>query len=69
MPEITFRNGPKKSANDMIKFWKMTHPKYVISGIKIDKGNITLTYNDKSDEKEKDTNGKVQDSSNSTDND
>lgn len=49
----------------------MAHPKYAISGIKIDKGNITLTYNDKleKDKKEENANGEIQNSGNSTDND
>lgn len=65
MPTITFRNGPKKTANDMMQFWKNAHPQYGIQGIKIDKGNITITYTDETEpQKEDDENGKIQNSDN-----
>ena len=66
MPTITFRNGPKKTANDIFRFWQKTHPQYGIQGIKIDKGNITITYtNGTESQKEDGANGEIQDSSNS----
>ena len=67
MPTITFRNGPKKSADVTMKFWKKMHPQYIIQGIKIDKGNITITYTDGTEpQKEDDENGKIQNSDNSS---
>ena len=66
MPTITFRNGPKKSADITMKFWKKMHPQYIIQGIKIDKGNITITYTDGNEpQKEENTeNGEIQNSDN-----
>lgn len=43
---ITFNNKGKKSASDIIRFWKMAHPKFATKGLTINNGNITLTYDD-----------------------
>lgn len=44
---LTFKNTAKKSADSMLNMWRRSHPNCNMTGLSIDNGAITITYEEK----------------------